>query len=211
MYFNLRKEVVEVSKLEEYIIDNYKSDFVGDNDHWTIINTINHVCCWKKIAVSRVENNIKGVPDNILEGKNIDVINNELYVKTLKYTEIETRSFIKQCENEIQNLYVKLNNNDKSSEYVPQDREGTLFDYLKGDLLYHPMSHYLYYAIRNNEYSLFLELKKYIVKTSDTVYKDLSVIDLKEIIDPSKYIEIFGKNAEWKKDDLFIKIKKLTA
>jgi hypothetical protein len=105
----------------------------------------------------------------------------------------------------LQNLYIKLDGEDTSSTYAPLNTKGKLFDYLKGDLVYHPISHYLYYAIRNNEYNLFLEIKKYIIKTSDTVYSDLGPIDPKEIIEPSKFNEVFTKNDKWENDDLFRK------
>ena len=78
-------------------------------------------------------------------------------------------------------------------------------------MLYHPISHYLYFAIRNNEYKLFLEIEKYIKKNRSTVYNDLGIIDIKEIIDPAMYKEIFSKGYEWENDDLYNTIKEITA
>ncbi len=52
---------------------------------------------------------------------------------------------------------------------------------------------------------------KYYSSKNSTVYNDLGIIDIKEIIDPTMYKEIFSKGYEWENDDLYNTIKEITA
>jgi hypothetical protein len=211
MYFNLEDESLEILVIEKEILNISKSRFRGTDDHWTLKNTINHVCSWRKIAIGKVESRIDGNEKDILNGKTVEKINNEFYKETKGYSKRETIRNIEMCKTKISLLYQKIKGKENSTEVAPFGFKGTVFEYLKGDLLYHPISHYLYFAIRNNEYALFLEIEKYIKKTRSAVYNDLGIIDIKEIIDPTMYKEVFSKGYEWQNDDLYNTIKDITA
>jgi hypothetical protein len=111
----------------------------------------------------------------------------------------------------IEIIYEKLKGKESSKELVPIGFDGTVFDYLKYDLIYHPISHYIFYSIKNDEYGIFLELEKYITENRVSIFNDLGVLNLKNYLMENEYEKLFLKGYEWENDELFIQIKEMTA
>ena len=119
MYFNLEQESLEILVIEEGILNLSQSKFRGTGNHWTLNNSINHVCSWRKIAIGKVERKIAGNEKDILNGKTVDEANNEFYEETKNFTKRETLRNMTNCKKQISSLYEKIKGKENSAEMAP--------------------------------------------------------------------------------------------
>jgi hypothetical protein len=210
MNFDLNEGCSDLFYLEKEILNLSKSDFESSYDHWTLINTLNHVYSWKNGALKKVELRLAGKEAKYHSDESLETINQNIYKMTVNYSKRKTIEVLNETEQKIRAISAKIRNHELSKELAPNDFNGTVFDYLRYDLIYHPINHYLFYAIKNNEYDVFLVVEKFITKYRSVIFNDLGIINLKEFIAPKDIEAVFTKGYEWENDDLFIQIKQIT-
>jgi hypothetical protein len=210
MNYNLLDKCSDLVSIEKSIIQMSKGSFESTFDHWTMLNTVNHVYSWKNSALKKVEARIKNESVSFHSDKSLDNVNRHYYEKTKDYAKEQTIGIIESTFGKGKELLERIKGKEQSKELVPIGYEGTLFEYLVFDLIYHPVIHYVFYAIKNNEYDVFNEVGKYIRKNRNTVFNDFGILNLKELMTMSEKDEIFKKGYEWENDDVFILIKHVT-
>lgn len=210
MNFDLNKACGDLYLVEKEILNLSKSDFESSYEHWTLINTMNHVYSWKNGALKKVELRLVGKEAKYHSDESLDTINQKTYATTMSYSKRKTIEILNETEQKIRALYIKIRNHESSKELAPNGFNGTVFDYLKYDLIYHPINHYLFFAIKNNEYEVFVAVEKYITKYRSIIFNDLGIINLKEFIDKKDIEALFTKGYEWEHDDLYIQIRQIT-
>jgi len=210
MNIDLTVKCSDLATVEKRIIDFAKQDCIGTYEHWTILNTLNHAYSWKNNALGKVRSRLNSKEAYFHSEKPIDVINREYYESTNDYSKTQTVEIIDMFLEKQKVLYNKIRGKETSKELAPLGYEGTVFDYLKYDLIYHPINHYLFYAIKNTEYEVFLEVEKFIAENRSTLYNDLGIVDLKGMMDKTESRIIFNRSYEWEHDDLYINIKENT-
>ena len=207
MNFELSDICSLVSSLEKNLIQNSKSNIISSYEHWNILNTVNHVCSWQNNAINKVENRLKGIAVNYHSTTTtIEQVNLHYYEKTKNYSKQKTFKFIDEVDAKIRTLATSINGKETLKELAPSGFDGTVFDYLKMDLIYHPINHYIYYSLKNDEYDNFNLIEKLISQTRQSVFNDLGVIDFEYFMESEMYDLIIKKGYEWKNNDLYIYI-----
>jgi hypothetical protein len=79
MKFDLVGKCNELSVLEKNIISISKKKYKGNYNHWTLINTINHTCCWKLSALHKIELRINGREAYYHDEKSIETIKKNIF------------------------------------------------------------------------------------------------------------------------------------
>ncbi len=207
MNFNLHEVGDAISSLEIELIINSSSSTGGTFDHWSILNTINHVCSWKNHAINKVESRQKGEPVNYHSSTTtVDQVNHHYFDKTRDYSSKQTIEVINDTKIRIKSITESIKGNESSTQLVPSGFKGNVFDYLKMELVYHPVDHYIYYSLKNDEFMDFTLLEKLIYKYRQTAFNDLGVLDFSEFMEPKLFDTITNKGVEWKNDDLYIHV-----
>jgi hypothetical protein len=210
MNYNLLEKSSDLASIEKKIIQMPKGSFEGSYDHWTILNTTNHVYSWKSNALKKVEARIKGESVSFHSDKSLDEVNRHYFEKTKDYSIDQTSGIIESTFLRQKELLERVKGKEQSKELVPIGYEGTLFEYLAFDWIYHAVIHYVFYAIKNDEYDLFNEVGKYIRMNRNAAFNDFGILNLKEMMTGSERTEIFKKGYEWENDEVFILIKHVT-
>jgi hypothetical protein len=211
MNFDLIKSCADLLLVEKEILDVNKSDFVSSYDHWTLLNTINHVYSWKIEALKKVELRLTGKEANYHAKESLETINQKIYKTTMQYSKRKTIEILNETKQKIGFISEKIRDHESSKELAPIGFNGTVFDYLKYDLMYHPVNHYVFYALKNNNYEAFLAVERFITKNRSVIFNDLGITNLKEFMKEDDSKTIFNKGYEWEHDDLYIQLKQITA
>ncbi len=204
---DLAEKTMGIELLETKILATSKLNFVGSYDHWNILNTLNHACCWKNSALRKVELRLDGEDSKFHSDEPLETINQAFYYQTEKYTKEQTQEVIAETFKNARLLIGKIKGQELSKELAPIGYNGDVLNYLICDLIYHPVNHYIYYAIKNNEYEVFLLLEQYINSTKNDLYKDLGILSIKGLIESNIRDQIFIKDNIWDKNKLYLIIK----
>jgi hypothetical protein len=199
----------DLAEIEKRMLDLAKSAYAGSYEHWTIRDTINHACSWKGNALKKVEARLRGEAASYRSDASLEDVNRHYYEKTKEYSKRKTAEAIDSTLARGLEACGKIAGKESSTELAPAGYEGTVIDYLTFDLIFHPVSHYAYYAIRNDEYEVFLEVERFVSKRRGSIFKDLGVMSVKEFADEKTLREILDKGYEWQHDDLFIQMKSI--
>jgi hypothetical protein len=203
--------LADLAESEKRIIDASKAAFEGDFGHWTVLDTVNHACSWKNNALKKVEARIRGEDASYHSGSSLEDVNRHYYDKAKGASKAEALATIDATLARAAEVLRGIEGRDSSAGLAPTGYGGSVSDYLTYDLIIHPINHYAYYAIRNDEYDAFLEVERYVSKYRSSAFKDMSVIDIKGFADEKLIREIFDRGYEWRHDDLFILLKSMAA
>jgi hypothetical protein len=210
MRLDLGSYCADLAEVEKSLPAKSNLSFKGSFEHWTLLNTLNHVYCWKNAAIKKIQERLLGKDIKFHDGTPLDEINRDYYEKTKRAGLRKTIECIESTERKIDALLKNVSGSEASTEIVPIGFYGTVFDYLKFDLIYHSVNHYLHYSIKNDEYAVFLAVEKYISDNRSSIYRDFGILNLKELIGKKEANGFFDKGYEWEHDDLFIQIKSMT-
>jgi hypothetical protein len=208
MPINLLEKCSELSNLEKDMIRISTIQFNGSYEHWTLLNTINHVLAWENSAMKKVEARIRNEEVKFHSDKSLDDVNRLYYDKTKSYTTNQTIDIIESTLEKEKEVIGKIKGHEESKGYAPIGYIGIVYEYLVFDLIYHPINHYAFYALKNNEYKVFLEIEKYISTNRSSLFNDLGTMNLKEFATREEIKVLFEKGYEWEHDELYIQIKK---
>jgi hypothetical protein len=211
MNFDLNQASNELLTIEKKMLDLDKLGFESSYEHWTLLNTINHVYSWKTGALKKVELKLSGKEAKYKSDESLDILNHKYYKETCNYSKRKTIEVMNEVNQKIRSINDKIKDRGSSKELAPKGFNGTVFEYLKYDLIYHPINHYVFYAIKNSEYDIFIVLEKYIQDRRSTIFSDLGIMNLKELINENETGKVFNKGYEWEQDELYNQIKTMTA
>jgi len=210
MLFNLKEKYSELQLYEHKLINIPKETHESSYEHWSFLNTINHVYCWEINALNKVEARIKNENVNYHSDKSLEDVNKHYYEKTRDYSKDQTLEIMESTSRKALEIFNQIEGKEESKELVPIGYMNTVFDYLVFDLIYHGIIHYAFYAIKHNDFKLFEEVGKYIRSNRKTMFNDFGIMNMKELMTPKEKGEIFKKGYEWENDDLYIQIKHIT-
>ena len=211
MNIDIRQIYKDLTTCEKRLLANAKQVFESSYDHWTIEDTVNHAYSWKLSGLKKVEGRVKGEEVRFHAERPLDEINVEYYEKHKGHTKEETREVIERTIYRVNKVLEQIQGKESMNEYAPIGYSGSVLEYLQFDLIYHPMNHYLLYAIKNDEYGLLLELEEFIKVNRSTVFRDLGVLGLKGYMKEEEHSIIFKKGYEWEHDDLYVYMKEVSA
>jgi len=199
----------ELADVEKRAIELAKSGHAGSYEHWTVLDTINHACSWKNNALRKVESRLQGEDVRYHSDKVLDDVNRHYYEKARDYSRSKTIEVAEAALEKSLNVLGKIRGKESSKDLAPIGYEGAVIEYLTFDLIHHPIAHYAYYAVRNDEYEVFLEIERFVSKRRSSVFSDLGVVSIKGFADKKTLDGILSKGYEWQHDELFIQIKSM--
>jgi hypothetical protein len=205
------RQLRDLAEVEKRIIGAAKAGFAGGFDHWTLIDTISHACAWKAAGLGKVESRIRGEEAAFHSGEPLEDINRRLYEEARGRSAQDALREIDRIVAREAEVLESLKGRESSVDLVPSGYRGTVSDYLAFDLIFHPVDHYAYYAIRNDEYEVFLEVERYVAANRSSAFSDMGVMDLKGYADGDSLKEIFDRGYEWQHDELFILLRSMLA
>jgi hypothetical protein len=205
------RQLRDLAEVEKRIIGAAKADFSGDFGHWTVLDTIRHACAWKGAGLAKVGSRIRGEEAPYHSGEPLERINRRFYGEASGSTKQDALSEIDRILALESEVLEAIKGRESSELLAPSGYRGTVSDYLAFDLIFHPVDHYAYYAIHNDEYEVFLEVERYIAKYRSSAFSDMSVVDIKGIADSDRLRELFDRGYEWQHDDLFILLRSMVA
>jgi len=204
---DLNEKTQSLVIIEKKLITNTEAKFESSYEHWNILNTINHTYSWKSSALKKVELRLDGKEAKFHSDDPIESINKNFYEKTKDYSSKKTIEIINDYQKCAEIMIEKIKGNESSEDLAPQGFDGSVFDYLVYDLIFHPVNHYIFYSVKNDEYGMFLDLEEYIKINRSGLYKDLAILNLNGFMEKDEYCRLFKKGYEWEHDDLYINIK----
>jgi hypothetical protein len=205
------RQLRDLAEVEKRIIGAAKADFPGDFGHWSVLDTIRHACAWKNAGLAKVGARIRGEEAPYYSGEPLELINRRFYGEASGSTKQDALSEINKILAVESEVLEAIRGRESSELLAPSGYRGTVSDYLAFDLIFHPVDHYAYYAIRNDEYEVFLEVERYVAKYRSSAFSDMSVVDIKGIADGERLGELFDRGYEWQHDDLFILLRSMVA
>jgi hypothetical protein len=199
----------ELADLEKRIIEAAKSAFEGDWGHWTVLDTVNHACAWKNNALKKVESRLRGGEARYHSDKSLEEVNRHYYEKAKGCSRRDAIGIIEDTLARECAVLEAIEGRESSDDLAPTGYEGSVSDYLTFDLILHPVNHYAYYAIRNDEYEVFLEAERYVSKYRSSIFKDLGSLDIKGLAGEEELKRMLDKGYEWQNDDLFVLVRSM--
>jgi hypothetical protein len=204
---DLAEKCESLHVVEKKIIELSGGGFVGSFETWTLLDTINHACAWKKTALQKIELRLDGKEVDFHDKMAIDLINRSFYEESRNRSKERTLKNMVEIADLSRRILRMLSGREDSEDISPIGFSGPVGEYLRYDLLFHPINHYIFYSIKNNEYGMFLEIERYVAKNRRSVFKDLSVLDFSGFCGAQEYVDLFTRGYEWQNDDLYIHLK----
>jgi len=199
--------LTEIEVVEKNILNSSELKIEGSYEHWNILNTVNHAYCWKNCALKKVELRLEGKESKFHSVEPLDTINRAFFNQTENYTQMQTIAVIEESLKRARIIIEKISGHESSRELAPNGYNGDVLKYLICDLIYHPINHYIYYAIKNSEYKIFMILEEYIKRNEKVLFKDDRLLSVKGLIEIDGSNKIFAKENKWKDNELYIKVK----
>ena len=124
-------------------------------EKWTLLDTINHVNAWKRIALEKVQLKIDGKEATYHSSRSIEVVNREIYNQNSSNDAVMTKAFIEQNQKVAEQLFHQILGKETSMELCPTGFKGNVSAYLLYDLILHPAKHYLSFFMKTNDDKMF--------------------------------------------------------
>lgn len=205
----LQQQHVNLVEIENQMLDA-PSQFTGSWEHWTLTDTIFHTNSWKSFALNKVKQRLEGKSSPYHGTQPLDEINRTIYDNTGSDKKENVRKLIHDVGILTEEVLEKISGKEDSNEYAPSGFGGSVQDYLFHDLIVHPVKHYLYYCIRNDDLALFGKIEDYIDSQNGILPEKENIIDLKIFFPENKNTTLFDKTGSWAKNALFQKIRNIS-
>jgi hypothetical protein len=202
---DLNQSFKELELLEEKLLVINETNTIGSYEHWNILNTINHAFCWKNSAIKKVDLRLSGKISNFHSDEPLESINKHFYEQTKQYTEKDTLETMHETLKHVNSICEKIKGKELSNEYVPYGYNNNVHNYLMYDLLYHPITHYIYYTIKNNEYEAFSSIENYLNMHISIL--DFGMFSFKGMMENDDGKNMFIKESKWDTSKLYQNIK----
>ena len=211
MKTKVERTAIFLFRLERKLNVSFASNFKSSVNHRTLLDTIRHANMWKMSALEIIKKRIEGKEAYFHDESELLEIDDEIYMVTSGEDYRQTLLFLDQVEDNASSIFKRIKGNEKSSAWSPKGFDETVLDYLMCTLVQRPIRRYLYYALRNNEQRMFVQLERFLLKNirSNCINSNY-LFDLSIFYDERNYEDIFSKRGEWVNNKMYNEIKNRT-
>ena len=196
--------------LEKEFNARFVSPFRSSLEHRTLLDTIRHATMWKMSALEIIKKRIEGADAYFHTESELAEIDDEIYMATSGEDSTQTLIFIDQVKHSAEFVFGMIRARGRMEIPGPLGFDGTALDYLTFSLVHRPIRRYLFYAVRNDEFALFLHLERYIQKYGSSLFTDDATLDMRVLYKPSADGKLFDKDKRWEVDTLYQRIRRQT-